>query len=378
VWVEVDVETDLGGQASSSGLHLVEVTRGIGAGVERTPVPAQLELPEALDRKQGRLWWMMPAGPAGSREFRFASANVKASPVWRIGHDHQRRRIELSEGNQPVLCYNHGAVAVREGTHPHFKPGESYERGDYISPLYGPDGQELTEDYPRDHPHHRGVWWSWPVTRWKDQLADIWAVAGVWSQPVALRRVESGPVFAVIEAQNVWVFGKQKTPIVREEVVIYAFRQTARSRLVDVEIRLTALADDVAIGGRPKAGYGGFALRAAPCDDRQITLHTDPGGTAPRRSWLDYSGVFPGSKGPAGVAIFEHVSNPDYPNPLHQYPQCNCVMPAYPEKREVILSKDQPLVLKHRLWIHAGGPDEEALAAVWASYAEPPKVALTR
>ena len=121
----------------------------------------------------------------------------------------------------------------------------------------------------------------------------------------------------------------------------------------------------------------GFALRAAPCPDPSITSFTDPEKRSPRRAWLDYSGQFSAGR-ESGVAIFEHVTNPDYPNPLHTYPQCNCVMPAYPETREVSLAKDKPLVLKHRLWIHAGATNPEALASVWTSYAEPPQVEIVR
>jgi hypothetical protein len=321
----------------------------------------------------------MPEGPKGDRRFRFSHAKVKdVGPIWQTSYDRQRQRVDLLEGRQPVLRYNQGTVPVPEGTHPHFAEGESYARGDYISPLYGPNGEELTEDYPPDHPHHRGVWWSWPVTRWKDQVADIWAVVGVWSRPVSIRELKSGRVFAMIEAENVWRFGEDQAPIVREVVVIRAFRQRDKCRFVDVEIQLTALADDVAIGGRPERGYGGFSLRAAPCESRQISLHSDSAGIEPRRSWLDYSGEFAGGKELAGVSIFEHVANPDYPNPLHQYPQCNCVMPAFPETREVVLSRDEPLVLKHRLWIHTGGPDEEKLADAWAGYGQPPRVRFTK
>ncbi|NQT15453.1 MAG: PmoA family protein, partial [Planctomycetes bacterium] len=299
-----------------------------------------------------------------------------------VERDSRRQSIDVIElawppparPKLPVLRYNHGSVPVPDGTHPHFAEGESYERGDYIHPLFGPDGETLTDDYPADHPHHRGVWWSWPLTRYQDQIADIWAVLGVWARPVAVRRIESGPVMALIDVENVWEFGKEKKPVVRAEVLIRAFRQTDRSRFVDVEVRLTALADDVAIGGRPKRGYGGFSLRAAVCEDRKITLHADPDDASPRRSWVDYSGVFPGGQGPAGTAIFEHVSNPDYPNPLHEYPGCNCVMPAYPDVREVVLSKEKPLVLKHRLWIHSGGADEKKLTDVWTAYAAPPEV----
>ena len=36
-----------------------------------------------------------------------------------------------------------------------------YRRCHYIHPLYGLDGEVLTEDFPADHPHHRGIFWGW-------------------------------------------------------------------------------------------------------------------------------------------------------------------------------------------------------------------------
>jgi hypothetical protein len=388
----VSAEVDLAGLFGPSvSRRLRWQLSEIGEGGDAVPgapaVVAQFE-PAAPGSKRGTLWWIMPKGSQGERRFGLTPAAAKRLPAWRIHDDKGRQRIDLVEPpvssagppaqEMPVLRYNHGRVPVPEGTHAHFAPGESYERGDYIHPLFGPEGEPLTDDYPKDHPHHRGVWWSWPVTRWGDQVADIWAVVGVWARPVAIRRIETGPVFALIEAENVWKFGKDEQPIAREEVLIRAFRETEGCRFVDVEVRLTALADDVAIGGRPQRGYGGFSLRAAPCEDRKITLHRDPEDADPRRSWIDYSGVFAGGKDMSGVTIFEHVSNPDYPNPLHEYPGCNCVMPAYPEMREVTLSKEKPLVLKHRLWVHTGGPDPGKLADAWTAYARPPKVTIEK
>jgi hypothetical protein len=375
VSVRVDLRELWGEQVEPAHLHLSEITAGTGEGAGF--ISRQFE-PDEPGSLRGTLWWIMPPGPKGQRQFSlFLLARTKVPRVWKVRYDTELQRVEVWQDG-PVLRYNQGNVPVPEGTHPHFAPGESYERGDYIHPLFGPYGEQLTDDYPKDHPHHRGVWWSWPVTRWNDQLADIWAVSGVWARPVGIHRIESGPVFAVVEAENVWKFGKGEEPIVREEVLIRTFAQTKGCRFLDVEVRLTALADSVTIGGRPKAGYGGFSLRAAPCEEREITLHTDPEDAHPRRAWIDYSGVFAGGRGKSGVAIFEHVDNPDYPNPLHEYPQCNCVMPAYPDAREVPLSKDEPLVLKHRLWIHTGGPDEGKLADVWATYAKPPTVAILK
>ena len=36
-----------------------------------------------------------------------------------------------------------------------------YTRSNYIHPLYALDGEVLTEDFPEDHPHHRGIFWAW-------------------------------------------------------------------------------------------------------------------------------------------------------------------------------------------------------------------------
>jgi hypothetical protein len=161
-------------------------------------------------------------------------------------------------------------------------------------------------------------------------------------------------------------------------VAIRAFRQAGLGRFVDIDIRLTGLEDEVAIGGRPHGGYGGFAYRAAPTKEQKIVRHTDPPGAKPRRSWLDYSGIFAGDKEVAGVAIFEHPSNPLYPSTLQEYASINCVMPAFPGEREVPIPKGKSLTLKHRLWIHPGRADEKTLADVWSTYANPPKATVVK
>ena len=190
-------------------------------------------------------------------------------------------RYDVLDVGSPVLRYNHGNVPVPPGIDP------SFLRGDYIHPLYGPDGEVLTDDYPKDHEHHRGVWWTWPVTRWKNEVRDIWWVKGVWSRPVAVRRSIAGNVLCEMDVENVWKWS-DTDPIVREEVLLRAFAAGAAGRFVDVEVRLTGLADGVAIGGRPHGGYGGFALRAAPAAEQKIRRHTARRLRAipARRLWL--------------------------------------------------------------------------------------------
>ena len=306
VSVRVDLASLLGKPVKPGQLRLAELTGPEPSRAE--PVPVQFEA-EATGLLKGVLWWLLPSAAEKERRFRLSVAAEDAPAALTVQLDSSKSFYDIREGSLPVLRYNHGTVPVPAGI------DTNYARGDYIMPLFGPSGEMLTDDYPKDHPHHRGVSWSWPVTRWGNEVRDIWAVRGVWVRPVAMQRVEAGPLFALLQAENVWKWG-DTNPIVREEVVIRAFRRSGNDRLIDVEVRLSALVDGAAIGGRPHAGYGGFGLRAMPALQRVITRHTDPAEAQPRRSWLDYSGVFAGGKGPAGLAIFEHVTNLYYPNAL--------------------------------------------------------------
>ena len=354
-------------------------------------IAAQFE-PEAPGSTRGTLWWLMPRGRKGQRRFRVTAAAVPETTMLTAEYDPTHERVEVAEGGSPVLRYNHGTVPPPPEIVARFEEGREhplrYARGGYIHPLFGPHGEQITDDYSLNHPHHRGVFWAWPVVRWKGEVRDHWAVrvlpsepGGVWTRPVAVRRLQAGNVLAVIDAESVWKWGDRE-PIVREEVVIRAFRSRERRRFVDIELRLTALADRVSIGGRPRAGYGGFAVRTFPSfAERQIVMHVDSPGQSPRRAWFHLTGVFPGAEAPAGLVLLEHVANPGYPNYPNPegldripeaYPAWRCVLPCFPGDREVVLTREKPLVLKQRLWIHPSHVDEGRLADIWTSYAHPP------
>ena len=54
------------------------------------------------------------------------------------------KSLGLWEGDKPVLVYNHGVL---------LKPGvpANRARSTYLHPLYGLDGEVLTDDFPKDH-----------------------------------------------------------------------------------------------------------------------------------------------------------------------------------------------------------------------------------
>jgi len=53
--------------------------------------------------------------------------------------------------------------------------GGKYSRSNYLHPVFGLDGEILTEDFPTDHLHHRGIFWTWHQL-WHDslRLSDSW------------------------------------------------------------------------------------------------------------------------------------------------------------------------------------------------------------
>ena len=83
--------------------------------------------------------------------------------------------VELVENGAPVFVYNYGMM---------LKPGapEERRRSSYLHPVYTPNGAVVTDDFPRDHYHHRGISWTWPVVRVGGSQYDLWTCKGIYSR----------------------------------------------------------------------------------------------------------------------------------------------------------------------------------------------------
>lgn len=262
--------------------------------------------------------------------------------------------VEVREGGIPILCYSHEDTTLPEGV------GEEYNRGDYVSALYGLEGQLLTEDYPADHLHHRAVNWSWATIKWKGEERDLFAVRGIWARPVGKPRVEHESESLIITAESIWKWA-DKIAVVAESASIRVNPRTDEGRTIDFEIILNALVDNLEFCGRLEAGYSGFNIRMAPAAKQEIAFHTDAEDAQPGRAWADYSAMFAKDKR-SGLAILQNTSNPLYPHEWRKYPHLNFFQPLYPGGKLIPMPKDTPTTLCYRLWIHDGGADETALS----------------
>ncbi len=280
-------------------------------------------------------------------------------------------QIEIFEGSKPVLRYNYQTVEPRALLDKVTPANRVYARArsDYIHPLYGLNGEVLTRDWPVDHPHHRGIYWAWPEVDFGTNRGDLHALQQVFARPTGQVRMLSGASSAEIEAENLWRW-EDREPIVREQVLIRAYRATAQARVIDLVFRLVALEDGVTLARREMEYYGGLSVRMATPASQEITVHTDPSNAAPRRAWSDLSGVFGGAVAASGLTILQCQANPDYPGDWVQYPQLSWCQPAFPAAgTRYPLRRDKPLVLRFRLIVHAGAkPDEDHAAKQWDAF----------
>lgn len=312
--------------------------------------------------------------------------------------DQKSESYTVTEDSRPVLTYRFGEVPLPAGSEaPHFGKGPTdYDgayfsdgsafggpRSDYIQPLFGFQGEELTADYPKDHFHHRGLWWSWCEVRRGDKIGDIWAVCKIRAYPSEIKKMEADSDRAVLEAVNFWRYDDDPTDVVKETVVITVYKtvggQGARRRTVDVDVTLEALVENMAITGRQKVDYGGyggmtvrlnggienFKVRAVhPSPDSwngddasfvERVVDPDRFGDA---AWLALFGDYPSPKENAEriattLLMMEKKSTPLYPNNFRYY-GTTCTSLAFPAKNIVPLEIGKPLVYRTRFVVCEG------------------------
>ena len=243
-------------------------------------------------------------------------------------------------------------------------------RSDYIHPLYGLNGEMLTRDWPDGgHPHHRAIFWAWPEVEYGSETGDIYALQRIFARPTGNIKFVNGSVFAQIEAENLWMW-EDTIPIVREVAIIRVYRASSKERIIDLTIKLDALKDSVSIATRNTDSYGGLNLRMMTPEDQEISYFTDEDSEDPQRAWSDFNGIFEGNEDKSGLMVLQHKQNPEYPGAWAEYPDLAWVQPTFPTPgTRYSLSTQEPLVLRFRLIIHAGGkPDLNVSKMRWDVY----------
>ena len=287
------------------------------------------------------------SSPAQTR-FRFEPIGDKSLGLW--------------EGDRPVLVYNHGDIS-----NPSVPTARS--RSDYLHPIHGLDGEILTDDFPKDHVYHRGLYWAWPHIKIDDQEYDFWSLRGIRTEFQRWLVQETKANVALLAVENGWFVGDKK--VMEEKVRIGVHPASSESRAIDVDLTWTPTDRPVTLWGADGKSYGGFTFRFSP---RSKTIITVPTGRTTedqlmtKLPWGDFSGDFnKNPQGLSGAAVFVHPGNPDYP-PTWMTRHYGVLAVGWPGVTPQTFPAGKPFICRYRVWIHRGAPEAPEIQRVYDAY----------
>jgi len=257
--------------------------------------------------------------------------------------------LTVRDGKDDVLTYRFGDQ-LKEGIDP------EQTRSCYIHALYSLDGQVLTDDFPKDHLHHHGVFWTWPIVKTRDQLTQTWHPHSPSLRQYFVRwlKREKKNGTAIISVENVWKLDNREV-VAKEIVTLQIHPADNTSRALDLELKIQAVGSSLILQGTPdqNKGYGGLSIRGAPMFTG-ASMSTDRGmleedSTNVPFYWADLSTK------DLGVAIFVSPDHPDFPITwLIRNSYAGFINASWPGLDPSVLEPDESVTLRYRIYVHRG------------------------
>ncbi|MCX6923092.1 MAG: PmoA family protein [Verrucomicrobia bacterium] len=256
----------------------------------------------------------------------------------------------------------------------------------FFHPVAVAGGPVVTGDQPKDHPWHRGLWFSWKfingVNYWEPN-AQTGTLDGrtEWSKLQA----ETRPDFSARLSMQI-AYRPADGPPVLDEPRVIAISAPAKdgSYSMDWQMTFTALEKAIVFDrtplpgepeGKPWGGYAGLSVRFAEnLQEFQATSAEGPirfpEDTYRVRSLaMDCGGTFDGRQ--AGVAILDHPQNTPSPTPwyLIRGPVLRYFSPAVIQEGPRRLNAHESFTLCYRVIVHPDLWSAKKLKEAQTSYA---------
>ena len=311
------------------------------------------------------LWDPQTTGEPSVRQFILHRSPKPVMPAFSFEDTDSTHLAVLQEG-KPVLAYTYG-MYLKEGV------PEDRRRSCYLSPVYGLDGELLSDDFPVDHFHHRGIFWAWPQVFIGGDSLSLWDIYRINQRFERWTVRQTGPVFARLEVENGWYAGEKK--VAAETLKLTVYKAGKSGRALDVSLSWQALEEPIRIIGSSaeQKGYGGFSFRFAPFEGPVIT--TSSGTQAEDTNllpfpWADLSARFNGTNDVSGAAIFENESNSGFPNgwTLRHY---GFLGVAWPGLEPFTFQPGEPVETVYRVWLHRGNVADGKVKEAYEAFSEP-------
>jgi hypothetical protein len=287
----------------------------------------------------------------------FSSAQVKMKK--------QEGGFLFTENNENVLFYQKDNKNI-EG---------KYQRCNYIHPLWGIDGTVLTEDFPADHLHHRGIFWAWhQVFIGEKSIGDPWEIRDFEQEITDIEYASKGAGIAELKTEVLWkspLWRNQgeKVPYIREKTKIAILPKAGNYRRIDFEIQLLALAENLKIGGSAdEKGYSGFSVRMVLPED--VTFLGPEGEITPENTaikstgYVNVSGSIGKNSSNGGIVMVDHSENPGFPQSWILRKKNSMQNAAFPGNSLIHVSTQTPLILKYSLIVYSGKMSDKKIRQI--------------
>ncbi len=263
-------------------------------------------------------------------------------------------------------------------------PGEAWKP--YFHPLRSASGKIVTRQFPmanvegepRDHNHHRGLWFGHidvnGIDFWSNDPLN--KPTGKYGKVtlVKVNSVKSGKTSGSLTATFAW--HHPDGHVMLTEVRTMTFHARPGLRVVDFDSTLTPT--EKLFFGDDKDGF--FALRvAAPLQEQKgsgVIMNAEGDKTEPKvwgkkSNWNDYSGTLDGEQ--VGFAILSHPANPGHPPRWHSRAYGLFSVNPFGSKTfdkslpegGMTFDAGKPARFRYRVIIHPAGTDLAAEYKAW-------------
>lgn len=269
----------------------------------------------------------------------------------------------------------------------------------YMYPLRAASGKIITRAYPmdnvegetKDHPHHRGLWFSHGDVNGYDFWASEASQQDGKKGKIVLKKVDeikNGKKSGTLSATFDWIDPTGKTILTESRTTIFYSNPTLR--IMDFDITLRAL-EKVTFGDTKE---GTFAIRlAAGLEEPHKKAPASPARTGlmvsadggrgeanvwgKRSNWVDYFGELDGEK--LGIAILDNPANPKHPTYWHSRSYGLFAANIFGEhdfyndksrNGSVTVEPGNSLRFRYRVIIHPGDYQSANIAEQYKKYSE--------
>jgi hypothetical protein len=253
-------------------------------------------------------------------------------------------------------------------------------------PVNTPSGERITSLAPDDHPHHRGIFFGWQDSEFREpanfdnygpiRRADFWGWGeyapreGRVIQNREIKLLKSDAGHAEIAIQNDWLVPRDRKML--DESDIASITERDGVFVLDLDYRLTPVVDYFL----DRSAFGGFDVQCRKDGESYYTNAAgkvklpDPHYSAPELNWPSadwYGYVITLQNGKTlGAVVIDHPRNP--PTTWHNSSHLWMLSPSITASGPMTVKGGTTLRLRYRVVVHDGVTPTEKIQKLAAEF----------